>query len=188
MQDWVLPIDGPENGGEEIKLGLQYPWWGGKGYVRWERVGCRWGRIHVWTVGKVEGGRLHTMTCNLSVRTQRNSDTARYSSTSQLRKYILIWLVYESNLQLRLAVYPLVIRLSPQKVTDKILSSGTPTRHSSATAVAKKNAWFSFTSSCSKYLDQKISRNYSTVMSGTTFTRRCIGGKIKTWMHVSHHR
>ena len=140
LQDWVLPIDGPEYGGEEIKLGLKYPWWGGKGYVRWERVGCRWGRIHVWTVGKVEGGRLNTMTCNLSVRTQRNSDTARYSSTTQLRKYILIWLVYESNLQLRLAVYPLVIRLSPQKVTDKILSSGTPTRHSSATAVAKQNA------------------------------------------------
>ena len=52
LQDWILPVSWLEYGEEEIKVGLECPWWGGNGYVSWRR----WGVIHVGWWGRSFGG------------------------------------------------------------------------------------------------------------------------------------
>jgi hypothetical protein len=50
LQEWVLEVDWPEWGSEEIKLSFKCPWWGEERNVNWGQLGraicrCEWG-IH----------------------------------------------------------------------------------------------------------------------------------------------
>ncbi len=42
LKNWIFPVDWLEYGKEEIKLGIKYPWCGGKGYVSRGAIHVGW--------------------------------------------------------------------------------------------------------------------------------------------------